>query len=316
VSVRFVRQAIADALFVIGNQHLQAGRARVAQRRLAMAAQLASTNARYFGAAAGAAAAAGDMDATVRYAERALHLDGRLDAVRELLSGLFLNGENYIEVLGRIHRYLRPRTYLEVGVETGLSMRLAGPRPRAIGIDPDPKLSEPLGPNVRFFQETSDAFFARHDVRAELGGLPVDLAFIDGLHLFDYALRDFMNVERWCAPESTVIIDDCFPMDRRTAERNRTTAFWTGDVWKLVVLLKKYRPALSIHTVATPPTGMCIVRNLDPGSTFIRDNLDRLVAEFMALDYSFLEKDRGGKLNLFANNWTRIQSILGSPRQL
>lgn len=316
MSLRFLRQAAADALFVIGNEHLQAGRARLALRRLAMAARLASSNGRYFGAAAGAAAQAGDVDAVVQYAERALELDGRLDAVRELLTGMFLKGENYVEVLGRVHRYLRPRTYLEIGVETGLSMRLAAPQTRAIGIDPDPKLSEPLSPHVRFFQETSDIFFARHDVRSEFDGLPVDLAFIDGLHLFDYALRDFMNVERCCAPESTVVIDDCFPMDRRTAERKRTTAFWTGDVWKLVVLLKKYRPGLSIHTIATPPTGMCIVRDLDPGSTFIRDHLDRLIGEFMALDYSFLEKDRARKLSLFPNDWSRIQSILGSPRQL
>ena len=27
----------------------------------------------------------------------------------------------------------------------------------------------------------------------------LDLVFIDGMHLFEYALRDFMNVERYCA---------------------------------------------------------------------------------------------------------------------
>jgi hypothetical protein len=311
-----LRDTLAEALFTLGTAHLQAGRAQSARRQLGMAARLAATNPRYFGAAAFAAAQAADIDAAVRNAERALEIDGRLDAVRELLTGLFLRGENYVEVLARIQRHLRPRTYLEIGVETGLSMRLTLPETRAIGIDPQPKLSEPLAPHVRFFQQTSDDFFAQHDVRAELGGLPVDLAFIDGMHLFDYALRDFINVERWCTPASTVIIDDCFPMDRRTAQRNRTTAFWTGDVWKLVVLLKKYRPDLAIHTVATPPTGMCIVRKLDPASIFLADNLPKLVDEFMALDYSFLEKDRAGKLNLFPNDWTRIQALLSSARQL
>ena len=40
------------------------------------------------------------------------------------------------------------------------------------------------------FPQTSDEFFARNDVGAELGGLPVDLAFIDGMHHFEFALRD------------------------------------------------------------------------------------------------------------------------------
>lgn len=316
MSLRSVREAVAQALFVIGDAHWSAGRFEPARRRFALAARLAGRNARYFGAAAFAAARTADVDGVVRYAERALYLDGTLEPVRNLLAGLFLKGENYIEVLGRIQAYLRPRTYLEIGVETGLSMRLVSPTTRALGIDPEPKLTEPLAPHVRLFQETSDDFFSRHDVRAELGGLPVDLAFIDGMHLFDYALRDFMNVERCCTRDSLVILDDCFPMDRRTAERHRTTVFWTGDVWKVVVLLRKYRPELSIHTIATPPTGMCLVRNLDPASTFIADNLERLTAEFMALDYGYLEKDRAGKLNLVPNDWSVIQPLLGSPRQL
>jgi hypothetical protein len=37
-------------------------------------------------------------------------------------------------------------------------------------------------------------------VRALLGGLPVELGFIDGMHLFEFALRDFMNLERLCTP--------------------------------------------------------------------------------------------------------------------
>ena len=35
---------------------------------------------------------------------------------------------------------------------------------------------------------TSDAFFEQHDLRALLGDRPVDVAYIDGLHLFVYPL--------------------------------------------------------------------------------------------------------------------------------
>ena len=52
-------------------------------------------------------------------------------------------------------------------------------------------------------QSTSDDFFARPDAAEVLGGVPLDLAFIDGMHQFEYALRDFMHLEHWATPEST-----------------------------------------------------------------------------------------------------------------
>jgi tetratricopeptide (TPR) repeat protein len=306
-----LRTVVAQALFIRGSGLLEAARPRRALAYLTLAARLASSNAGYFGTAALAASKAGDTDAAVRHCERALQLEPNLEPVHNLLHSLFLHGEPYVAVLERIHRHLRPRTYIEIGIEHGTSLQLVAPETLALGVDPQPQLRFAPGPNVRVFAETSDAFFARHDVRAELGGLPVDLAFIDGLHHFEYALRDFMSLERLCTPRSTILIDDCFPHDRRTAERERHIEFWSGDVWKVVVLLKKYRPDLSIHTVATPPTGMCIVRNLDPGSRFVADNLQRLIDEFSALDYGYLEKQRAKKLNLFPNDWERIRGLLG-----
>ena len=69
-------------------------------------------------------------------------------------------------------------------------------------------------------------------------------------------------------------------------------------------------------TADNSPTGVCIVRKLDPGSRFLAENYERLRAEFMVLDYSYLEKDRAAKLNLFPNDWSKIQPLLGSARQL
>src|SRR5690606_25190786 len=120
-----------------------------------------------------------------RYAEQALRADPTLDAMHRLLSSLSLTGEDYLTVLSRLHEHLRPRTYVEIGVFRGKSMQLVRPETTAIGVDPEPRLDAPLPPNARLFVETSDAFFER-DVRAELGGLPVDFAFIDGMHRFEY----------------------------------------------------------------------------------------------------------------------------------
>ena len=312
-----VRQVVADALFMMGTELLQSGNPRRALRYLAIAARLASSNAIYFGAAALAAFKAGDKETAARHAEKALELDRTLHSARDLLAEIFVHGEDYSEVLARIQRHVRPRTYLEIGVETGRSLRLVAPQTRAIGIDPKPLLESPPPPNVTLYRTTSDEFFARHDVRAELGGLPVDLAFIDGLHLFEYALRDFINTERCCDAGSTIVFDDCLPRDRLTAQRERILTFWTGDVWKVVLILRKYRPDLSIHTIAAPPTGVCVVRNLDPRSTVLSDRLDQIIEEFMALDYAAIATDRVAKLNVVPNEWeTTIRPLLGSARQL
>lgn len=112
---------------------------------------------------------------------------------RWLQAKILLKGDDYFALLAQIHTHLRPRTYVEIGVFKGESLRLALSTTQAIGIDPEPRLMAPPGPTQRVFAETSDRFFATHDLAAELGGLPVDLAFIDGMHHFEFALRDFIN---------------------------------------------------------------------------------------------------------------------------
>lgn len=217
----------------------------------------------------------------------------------------------YYSLLERIHEHLRPRTYVEIGVRHGQSMTVAGPETRSIGIDPAAEILFPLGPGARIFAMTSDEFFARHDLGAELGGLPVDLAFIDGLHLFDYALRDFANLERFCSPRSVVLVHDCLPIDAVTSARERTTDVWSGDVWKLVVCLRRRRPDLSVTTVDVPPTGLGIVTGLDPTSTVLHRELEACYQEYVPLGYDdLLAADKDAELNRAPWDWDTVARVL------
>ena len=254
----------------------------------------------------------GDGQGAMRRCEKAIAASGDADpsALMGLLAQLRLPGPHKAELLSSIHNWLRPRTYVEVGVAEGHSLLLASPGTRAIGIDPAPAVTRPLPPETTVYSETSDAFFAQRDVRALLGGLPIELGFIDGMHLFEFALRDFMNLERLCTPGSTILFDDCCPLDRRSAERDRTTGFWTGDVWRVIPALKKYRPDLRIHTIAVAPTGLVVVRGLNPESKVLGDRYDAIVSEFRGMDYGALESDRAAFLNMFPNDWERIKGIL------
>lgn len=163
---------------------------------------------------------------------------------------------------------------------------------------------------MAIFKATSDLFFARRNVVQEFGGRPIDLAFIDGSHLFEFVLRDFINVERNAAPASTILMHDCYPLDEATAQRERTTAFSTGDAWKVVICLKKYRPDLKISTLACPPSGITVVRGLDPASRKLESQLDALYKEFVDLPYAALGEDKRAALNLVAGDWETARAQL------
>jgi hypothetical protein len=180
----------------------------------------------------------------------------------------------YLDVLARIHALLQPRRYLEIGVRRGRSLTLA--RCAAVGVDPEPAISVALGAATKVVRASSDAFFTE----LPFGPWPQapDLVFIDGMHLFEYALRDFMNVERIAAPTTLVIIDDVFPNHPLQARRARQTRVWTGDVWKLPKALAQSRPDLLLFPVDTKPTGLMLVTGLDASHRLLWKQYDDLVA--------------------------------------
>ncbi len=186
----------------------------------------------------------------------------------------------YQDVLKALHEGLRPELYLEIGVRHGRSLKLA--TGRAVGVDPAPEVTETLPPNARVVTMTSDRFFAEAAER-ELSGRP-DLAFVDGMHLFEYALRDFMNVERLSTPDTIVVIDDVFPNHPAQAERDRRTRAWMGDVWKLHQLLAEARPDLFLLPLDTFPSGLLIVAGLDRDNRILWDQYNPLVRRFKAMD--------------------------------
>ena len=189
-----------------------------------------------------------------------------------------LKGEvPYLRVLDRLHRELRPAHYLEIGVRRGLSLALA--RGRATGVDPAPELDRELPSTTQVFSLTSDEFFAEPS-----GGIAPDLCFIDGMHLFEYGLRDFMNIERCAAPGALVILDDIFPNHPAQAQRERRTRVWTGDVWRLVEVLRRHRPDLFLLPLDASPTGLLLIAGLDRANRVLWDTYNPVVREAQALD--------------------------------
>src|SRR5438477_1300107 len=98
----------------------------------------------------------------------------------------------HLEFLQALHERLAPRTYLEIGVAKGRSLAVS--RCLSIGVDPAFRVEAELVAPVSLMRCTSDEYFARleEEGRTPFGELPVDFGYIDGMHHFEYALRDFI----------------------------------------------------------------------------------------------------------------------------
>ena len=201
-------------------------------------------------------------------------------------------GPIFRDFVARMVQSKRARTYLEIGVRDGSTLVLVDCA--SIGVDPSFQFTlNPMGkkPSLHLFQMTSDEFFKSHDV-VEILGRPLDVVFLDGLHQFEYLLRDFYNSERSSHRDGLIMLDDCLPVNSEMTERTHNPAgranqdlasWWTGDVWKMLPILRKFRPDLQIALVDTSPTGNVCVVNLDPTSTVLRDRYFDIVAEFAGI---------------------------------
>jgi hypothetical protein len=204
----------------------------------------------------------------------------------------------YKPFLTEVHARLQPSHYLEVGVRLGNSLALA--RCPAVGIDPAYGITAELSNHVTLFRTTSDEYFSRPDPLAVTGGAPFDFIFIDGLHLFEFAFRDFVNAERHAARNGIIIFDDVMPRTVDEAARERHTYHWTGDVYPMLAVLARYRPDLIVLPIGTQPTGLLLVLGLDPDSTVLSDNYDEIMAEFRRPDPQPVPEELFDRLTVLA----------------
>ena len=201
-------------------------------------------------------------------------------------------GIPYRHVLRAIHDRLKPRSYLEIGTATGATLKFA--TCPSVAIDPHFSLDrDTLAQRKKtfLFQMTSDQFFADNDLRNYFPR-GFDLAFLDGMHRYDYLLRDFINAERYAHRRSLITMHDCYPVNTEITEREynpnrveyRTRGWWAGDVWKLLPILRFYRPDLDVKILNSPPTGLVLVAGLNPASRVLYDAYQSIITEFETVD--------------------------------
>lgn len=194
------------------------------------------------------------------------------------------------DFLHELHKLLRPTTYLEIGVQTGRSLAQAVPPTKAIAVDPEPQISVPIAVPYALYPMTSDEYFHVDEATGITPSAhgPIDLAFIDGMHLVEYALRDFMGVERLARPDgrTVVVFDDVLPYSVDIAGRMPLPGDWAGDVWKVMNVLGLARPPggyrndLALILVDVAPTGALVVLGLNPASNALAEAYEEITAEY------------------------------------
>lgn len=120
-------------------------------------------------------------------------------------------------------------------------------------------------PDQYYFNMTSDAFFEQLENNTEVvygnAGFTWDIIFIDGLHVYEQAMRDFKNTLKYSHKNTIWIFDDTVPSDPWAAIPNMSKCFlfrelagvsgkdWQGDVFKCVFTLHDSFPMFSYATM-------------------------------------------------------------------
>jgi predicted O-methyltransferase YrrM len=220
---------------------------------------------------------------------------------------------DHYALLEYLHGRLRPRTYVEIGVDTGLSLRFARPGTTVVGIDP--VLREEVAadnPQALLIADTSDDFFATHDLSSLLGDRPVDLAFVDGMHRFEQVLADVANLQPHCHDDTVVLIHDCLPTDEACASRDRTTVAWAGDVWRAAHALATEWPDIGFATLDVPPTGMGVLVGLAAAEP-LAAHLHHRTERYGRIGFSVFEADPVGTVNRRPGTRVVLEELLPSP---
>lgn len=228
-------------------------------------------------------------------------------------------------LMSALHHTLAPRTYLEVGVFTGDSLKLA--TCPAVGIDPAPQVTQRLPATARVITSTGDDFFATSRPLESVfptkaprrgdGELFAEFALIDGMHHAEFALRDFMNIERNSAPWSVIVFDDALPENPEQALRTRATSSWTGDVFRVEQVLKRYRPDLVTLRVDTA-TGALLVFGLNHLDQRLTTSYEQIVAEYVQPDPQVVPDEvlrRDGVISIDALIQSGVLQVIRTARE-
>jgi hypothetical protein len=202
------------------------------------------------------------------------------------------------------------KNYLEIGVfNGGVFFRVKSKF--KIAVDPEfafdaarkfgKAIVNPYNLFNRYFEKTSDDFF-QQDAKTVLRENKVQLALVDGMHEYGFALRDVENTLEYLSDDGVIVMHDCNPQKKEHAGtyeqwRSKGSGHWNGDVWKAIVHLRSLRKDVNVF-VLDCDHGLGIVTKGKPESP-----LSFSAGEIGSLTYDDFAANRQSWLNLKAANY-------------
>ncbi len=211
-----------------------------------------------------------------------------------------------LRVIQTLMQQKKLKNYLEIGVFNGHIFFRVKARFK-VAVDPEFRFDttrkigkailNPFNLYNRYFQKTSDDFFSQ-DASRLFTGNKVDIALIDGMHEYAFALRDVENTLRFLSDDGVIVMHDCNPQSRQEAcsfeawKANGYAGTWNGDVWKAIVHLRSLRNDIDVF-VLDCDHGLGIICKRKPGNSlpfspqaindFTYDDLDLHRNEWLSL---------------------------------
>jgi hypothetical protein len=263
-----------------------------------------------------------DANKFIRLARKAGFSGGKFDSLSErMLSPVLLHSKgnffraqdgNYLSFLRALHENVY-EGYFEIGTRTGASLILS--QSPSIAVDPFFQLeNDPIG-NKDFclmFQETSDSFFENR--LPKLSGLRCQLAFIDGMHLFENALKDFINLAKISSEKALFLFHDPIPWTFKMATRNNEALerneAWTGDIWKLVHIFLDVGMKDNINLLSSAPSGLLAVLNPDEKIvSTLEKNYDKICSQWLDVELNKDNLKRFYETDIFVKPEVYLQSL-------
>jgi hypothetical protein len=153
--------------------------------------------------------------------------------------------------------------YLEIGVFTGHIFFWIKSKFK-IAVDPDFKFNQfkksaklllnPFNFFNQYFEKPSDDFF-KENAPEIFSDTKLEIALIDGMHEYLFALRDIENALNYLSENGVIILHDCNPQKKENAvsfaewKARDFKNTWNGDVWRAVLHLRSLRKDINVFTL-------------------------------------------------------------------
>ena len=208
---------------------------------------------------------------------------------------LYLRGTmDRLYVIEKLMRFKNLKNYLEIGVFNGhIFFRIKSPF--KIAVDPEFRFDfmrklgkiilNPSNLNNKYFRKTADDFFAQ-DAATVIGNKKIQISLIDGMHEYEYALRDIENTLKYLSDDGVIVVHDCNALTKEANvsfadwKARNFSGTWNGDVWKTIVHLRSLRPDIDAFVLDTDH-GLGIITKRKPEKmlSFTKNQIGNLTYE-------------------------------------